>query len=69
MAVMMAKLYTALRAANVSEDKAAAAAEEAASFENALADLASWQRLHSWILTFNTAMLVAILAKLFLGHP
>jgi hypothetical protein len=68
MATAMMKLYTALRAANVPEDKAAAAAEEAASFDTALAGLKSGQRLHGWILTFNTGMLVAIMAKLFLGH-
>jgi hypothetical protein len=60
MALMMAKLYTALRAG--------AAAEEAAGFENSLAELKSTQRLHTWILTFNTAMIVAIVGKLFLSH-
>jgi hypothetical protein len=39
----------------------------AASFENSLAELKSTQRLHTWILTFNTAMIVAIVGKLFLG--
>jgi hypothetical protein len=34
MAVMMAKLYQALRAANVSDDAAREAAEEAAAHEN-----------------------------------
>jgi len=37
MTVMMGKLYTALLAANVPEEKAVAAAEEAASFQNDLA--------------------------------
>jgi hypothetical protein len=68
MAVMMAKLYAALRAAEVPEDKAAAAAEEAAAFDNTLADIKATQRLHTWILGFNTAMIVALVGKTFLGH-
>jgi hypothetical protein len=39
MAVMMAKLYQALRAANVSDDAAREAAEEAASHENRFAKI------------------------------
>jgi hypothetical protein len=71
MAAMMAKLYAALRAADVPDDKATAAAEEAANFENSLTELKSVQRLHTWILTFNTAMLIAIfgvLIRMGLGH-
>ena len=66
MALMMGKLYAALRAADVPDDKATAAAEEVAGFENRLATIESTLRLHTWILTFNTAMAIAILAKLFL---
>jgi hypothetical protein len=64
MAIMMAKLYAALRAADVPDDTARAAAEEAAE----TTELKPTLPLHTWILTFNTAMIVAIVGKLFLGH-
>jgi hypothetical protein len=67
MAVMMAKLYTALRAADVPEDKAMAAAEEVAGFDNAIAELKSTTRLIMWIVTFDTAMLIAIVSRQFFG--
>jgi len=66
MAVMMEKLYAALRAGNVPEDKAREAAVEAAGFENS--DMKATLRLHTWILSFNTAMIVALVGKAFLGH-
>jgi hypothetical protein len=67
-AIMRGNLYAALRSANVPDDKAREAAEEVAEFKDGLADVKSTQRLHTWILTFNTAMTVAIIGKLFLGH-
>ena len=45
MAVMMAKLYQALRAANVSDDAAREAAEEAAAHENRFTGQPPWS---SW---------------------
>jgi hypothetical protein len=66
MALMMGKLYAALRAADVPDDKATAAAEEVAGFENRLSGIEATLRLHTWILTFNTGLAIAILAKLFL---
>jgi len=66
MALMMGRLYAALRAADVPDDKATAAAEEVAGFENRLATIESTLRLLIWISSFNTAMAIAILAKLFL---
>ena len=68
MPIMLEKLYDALRAANVPEEKARAAAVEAAEFHSAVAEIKSTQRLHTWILSVNTAMIVAIIGKLFLGH-
>ena len=65
MAIMMGKLYTALRAADVPEDKAVDAAEEVAGFETRLSSLDSRMRLMQWMLTFNLAMTAAILLKLF----
>jgi len=69
MAVMMSKLYAALRQANgVPDPDARAAAEEAAEMHADTTDIKGTLRLHGWILTFNTAMLIAILARLFLVH-
>jgi hypothetical protein len=68
MAVMLSNLYDALRAGDVPDDKAKAAAEEVADFKDGIADIKSTQRLHTWILTFNTAMVVALVGKVFLGH-
>lgn len=71
MAIMMSKLYAALKAANVSDETAREAATEAAEFDRELADVKSTLRLHTWILTFNTAMLALVIGKLFLPvmHP
>jgi len=63
---MMGKLYTALRDANVAEDKATAAAEEVASFENRLAKVNSDLLVLKWMAGFNLAMTVAIATKIFL---
>jgi hypothetical protein len=65
MAVMMEKLYDALRAANIPDDKARAAAVEAAEFDRAIADIKSIVRLHTWMLSVNTAMLIALLLHAF----
>jgi hypothetical protein len=62
MPIMMQKLYSALRRANVPEDEAAAAAIEAASYENRLASVESTLRLHTWILSVNTAGILAIIS-------
>jgi len=66
MPIMMEKLYDALRAANVPDDKARAAAVEVAEFKESLAEIKSTLRLHTWILSFNTAMVAAVVGKLFL---
>jgi len=65
--LMLGRLYTALRAANVPDDKARDAAEEIAAYENRVASIESTLRLHTWILTFNTAMLMALIGKEFLA--
>ena len=66
MPIMLEKLYDALRAADVPDDKARAAAVEVAEFRDSIADLKSTLRLHTWILSFNTAALIAIIGKLFM---
>ena len=50
MAIMMAKLYAALKDAGASEDYAVKAAEEAASYENRLAKIESDLLLIKWML-------------------
>jgi hypothetical protein len=65
MALMLSKLYTALREANVPEDKAAAAAEEVAGFENRLANVEARLSLLTWMVGFQLALTVVILGKLF----
>lgn len=68
MPLMMSRLYDALIAANVPIDKAREAATEAAEGKSELSDVKSTLKLHSWILTFNTALLMAVVGKLFLIH-
>jgi hypothetical protein len=65
MPVMMEKLYDALRAANVPDEKARAAAVEVAEFDQSISDVKSTLKLHTWILSINTAGIVLILGKLF----
>ena len=50
MAIMMAELYSALKEAGASEDRAVKAAEEAASYENRLARIESDLLLMKWML-------------------
>jgi len=69
MPIMLEKLYDALRAANIPDDKARAAAVEVAEFKESIAEIKSTLRLHTWILSVNTALILAIVGKLFLGHP
>jgi hypothetical protein len=57
MTIMMSKLYDALRAADVPDDKARAAAEEAAEIQ----DVKSTLHLHTWILTANTAGILTLI--------
>ncbi len=68
MAIMMAKLYAALRAGDVPDDKAAAAAEEVAAYENRFAKMESDLNLLKWMVGFDLAMTLAIVGKLFLTH-
>jgi hypothetical protein len=58
------KLYDALRAANVPDEKARAAAV-AANFESRLNKLDADMTLIKWMLGFNLAFTIAILWKVF----
>jgi hypothetical protein len=69
MALMLAKLYAALREAGVDDVKAREAAEEVASFENRLASVeASLTILNGWLDStsgFNLTLTIAIVGMLF----
>jgi len=67
MAIMLGQLHAALVAAGVPDETARKAAEEVAEFRNDIADLKSTLRLHTWILSSNTAG-VLILLGLALRH-
>jgi hypothetical protein len=66
MPIMLEKLYDALRAGGVPDDKARAAAVEGASFENRLSKVESDLLLLKWMVGFNLAFTVAIFARLFM---
>ncbi len=61
MALPLSKLYIALKEANVAEDKAAAAAEEVASFENRLASLEAKLSLRTWMVSVNITLTFLVL--------
>jgi hypothetical protein len=72
MALMMGSLYEALKEGGASDTKAKAAAEEVAGYEGRFAEMRdrfakveATQRLHSWMLGVNTALLIAILFRVF----
>ena len=60
------KTMRALRAAEVPDDKARAAAVEVASFENRLAKVEADLLLIKWMLGFNIAVTVAVMLRVFL---
>lgn len=65
MALMMSKLYLALRRAGVDEDEASEAAEEAASHDNRRTKVEGDLTLVKWMVGFNLAMSAAILVRVF----
>jgi hypothetical protein len=67
MPVMMEKLYDALRAADVPDDKARAAAVEAAGFENRINRVEADLTLLKWMVGFNLTMTLVLVGKAFLG--
>lgn len=68
MAVMMSKLYAALRSAEVPADQAQAAAEEAAAHENRFSKIEAELSVLKWMVGFNIALTMAIAGKLLFGH-
>jgi hypothetical protein len=67
MALMLGKLYDALRAAGVPEDKAREAAEEVATYEKDLAEIKSDVRLLKWITGTTLAGVIALVVRNFTG--
>jgi hypothetical protein len=63
--MIIEELYDALIEAGASADKARSASRAVADFEKTIGDIKSTIKLHSWILSFNTALLVAVLFKVF----
>lgn len=72
MATMISEVYDALRDAGATEQKARAAAEALAGYENRfvsietkLAELRGHLKLVQWMLGFNLALTLSVLFKLF----
>lgn len=68
MTMMLTEIYDAFRAAGVDEEKSRRAAEAVAAYENRLNDLNFTLRLHTWILSANSAG-IAVLIGLALHRP
>ena len=67
MALMLGKLYDALRAGGVPDDKAREAAEEVATYEKDLAEIKSDVRLLKWITGTTLAGVLALVIRAFTG--
>ncbi len=65
MALRLGALEDAFLAANVPPEKAAKAAEELANYESRLASVDTRLSLLSWMVTFNLALSVAIMFRVF----
>jgi hypothetical protein len=65
MAAMISEVYDALVAAGAPEEKARKAAEAVANYENRLAKFEGDLSLLKWMVGFNIAVSVAVLARLF----
>ena len=63
---MNAEMYDALKEAGASEDKARAAATSVAAYDSQLAEIKGDMKVLRWMVTFNIAMTVAILYRVFM---
>lgn len=68
MAMMLGKLYAALREADVSDEKAREAAEEGAQYEGRAAKIESDLGILKWMVGSNVAITLVILAFVLRGH-
>ena len=67
MPIMLEKLYDALRAANIPDDKARAAAVEVAEFKDRIAAVQSDLALLKWMVGSNIAVTLIVLAFVLRG--
>ena len=67
MPLMLGKLYDALKAANVPDDKAREAAEEVAAYEKDLAEMKSDIRLIKWVTGTTLAGVLALIIRTLAG--
>lgn len=65
MALMLGSLYDALTEAKVPAEKARRAAEEVASYDNRISAVEAKLTLLQWMVGFNIAVSIAILARVF----
>lgn len=65
MSTMIFEVYNALKEAGVSEEKAKAAAEALATYENRFAKINSDFTLLKWMVGFNIALTITLLFKVF----
>ena len=66
MTIMIAELYDAFKAANVSDVTARKAAEAVAAYDNRLAEIVSDLRMLKWAQAATFTMTLAVLVKLFI---
>ena len=65
MAIMLSKTYEAFKAAGAPDDKARAAAEEIAAYDNRLANIESDVRLLKWMMGLVLAGVLSLAVKAF----
>jgi len=68
MALMMGKLYDALRAGSIPDEKAREAAEEVAGFETRLSGVEARLAVLTWMVGTNIVLTVGVLGVLLRGH-
>ena len=68
MPIMLEKLYDALRAADVPDDKARAAAVEGAQYETRATKIEGDLMLLKWMVGSNVAITLVVLAFVLRGH-
>ena len=63
MALMLSRLYAALKLANIPDDVAQSAAEEVAGYENAIAELKSDMKVIKWTQATLIVLVLLVLGK------